>query len=69
VHQQVVDAPGAPALEVVLRRHDAELLLEAQQVLPQRGDEAGLDRVLEDREAVPLDPLKRVCEVQSQTPF
>ena len=47
---------------------DAELPLEAEQVLAERRDEVGLDRVLDDRVPVLLDPLQRVSESQGQTP-
>ena len=52
MHQQVVDADGLRALEVVAGRHDAEVDLEAVQLVDELVDEVGLDGVLDDRVAL-----------------
>jgi endonuclease V-like protein UPF0215 family len=50
------------ALEVVLRRHDLPLALDARQVPGERVDQVRLDRVLDDGEAVPLDAREVMLE-------
>ena len=52
VHQQVVDADGAGALEEVVGGHDAELDFEAAKVVVEGVDEVGLDGVLDNRVAL-----------------
>ena len=52
VHEQVVDADGLAALEVVGRRHDAEVDLEAVQLVVELVEQVGLDGVLDDRVAL-----------------
>ena len=52
VHEQVVDPPGVLAFEAVRRRLDAEVVLEAHEVVGECVDQLGLDRAIEDREAL-----------------
>ena len=60
VGEQVVDADGVVALEVVGGRHDAELVLEAVEVVDQRVDEVEVDGVGDDRVALLGDLVRRV---------
>ena len=55
--EQVVDSDRVLPLEVVLAVAPLEILLDALQVAGERVDELRLDDGLEDREAVPRDPL------------
>ena len=55
VHQQVVDANGLRALEVVGRRHDPEVDLQAVELFDELVDQVGLDGVLDDRVALLCD--------------
>ena len=55
VDQQVVDPDGGAALEGVVGRRDAQLVLEPLEVVVQGGDEVGAERVGHDRVAVALE--------------
>ncbi len=54
VSEQVVDADGVFALEIVSRRPDVAFVLETQEVLGEGLAEVRFDRVLDDRVTVPL---------------
>ncbi len=57
VDQQVVDAGGPTALEEIVGRDDAELSLEAEEVLEDGVGEIGLDGILDDRPALAAHPF------------
>ena len=65
VHQQVVDAGGAPPLERVVGGHDVEVALEPVERLDQLVDQVGRDGVLDDR--VPL--VRDAAEVLGHLPI
>ena len=55
VREQVVDPPGRGAFEAVARRADVEGVLEPLEIRAQRVDDAGVDRVRDDRVAQVLE--------------